>query len=90
MKNIHEILIENLTNERLDKIVFRDKEFRLADKKLNKALKLYDKLSLPEDDAKVVSRVFDAYAAQSARYVSLAYRQGMKDTVKFLKKVEVM
>lgn len=90
MKKIYKILIENLTNERLDKIAFRDKEFRSADKKLNKALKLYDKLSLPKEDAKVVSRVFDAYVAQNARYAELAYKQGIKDTVKLLKKIEVM
>ena len=90
MKSIYRILIENLTNERLDGIAFRDKRFRLAEKKLNEALKLYDKLSLPKEDANVVSHVFDAYAAQSARYAAIAYRQGIEDAVKLLKKMGVI
>ena len=90
MKNIYEILIENLTNERLDGIAFRDKKFRSAEKKLKEALKLFDKLSLPKEDAKVVGHVLDAYAAQSARYAAIAYRQGIEDAVKLLKKMGVI
>lgn len=86
-KNLIETLVENLTNERLDKIGFKDKEFRSIDKKLDEALEQYDELSLPEESNKVVSHVFDAYGEQSARYAAVAYRQGITDTVKLLKKM---
>lgn len=90
MKKAYKNLIENFTNERLDKIAFRDKEFRSADRKLNESLKQYEGLSLPEENNKVVSRVFDAYGEQSARYANIAYRQGMKDVLKLLKEMGVI
>lgn len=89
-KPLIEILIENFTNERLDGIAFQDKKFLSAEKKLNEALKLYDKLSLPKEDDRVVSHVFDAYGEQSARYAAIAYRQGIIDAVQLLKKMGVI
>ena len=89
-KNLIETLVENLTNERLDKIAFKDKEFRSADKRLNEALSQYDDLSLPEESDRVVNHVFDAYGEQSARYATIAYRQGIMDTVQLLKKMGVI
>lgn len=94
MKKLHktltETLIENFTNERLDKTAFHDKEFRSLDKKLNEALERYDKLSFPEEAAKVVSHVFDAYGEQGARYAAVAYRQGIEDAVQLLKEIGVI
>lgn len=89
-KPLIEILIENFTNERLDKIAFKDKKFRSADKNLNESLKQYDELSLPKESDRVVNRVFDAYGEQSARYAAVAYRQGIMDTVQLLKKMGVI
>lgn len=89
-KSLIEPLVENLTNERLDKIAFKDKEFRSVDKKLNESLKQYDDLSLPEESDRVVNRVFDAYGEQNARYAAIAYRQGITDTVQLLKKMGVI
>ena len=90
MKNIYKVLTENLINERLDEIAFQDKKFRSADKKLDEDLQMYVKLPLTEGDAKVVEQVFDAYAAQSARYAELAYRQGIEDAVQLLKEMGVI
>ena len=94
MKRVHktliETLVENFTNERLDKIALKDKEFRSSDRKLDAALEQYDELSLPEGSDKVVRHVFDAYADQSAVYAAVAYRQGITDTVQLLKKMGVI
>lgn len=89
-KNLIGTLVENFTNERLDKIAFKDKEFRSSDRKLDEALEKYDGLSLPEEDDKVVKHAFDAYAYQSAVYAAVAYRQGIMDTVKLLKMMGVI
>lgn len=90
MKKVYKTLIENFTNERLDEIAFRDKEFRSSDRKLDGALRMYNKLSLPKEDNKVVSHAFDAYAEQGAIYAAIAYRQGIIDTVQLLKKIGVL
>ena len=89
-KNLIGILTENFTNERLDEIAFKDKGFRSSDRKLNESLKQYDELSLRKEDDKVMERVFDAYGEQSAKYAAIAYRQGMKDSVKLLKEIGVI
>lgn len=89
-KNLIETLVENFTNERLDKIAFKDKEFRSSDRKLDEALKQYDDLSVPEESDRVVQRAFDAYAYQSAVYAAVAYRQAIVDTVKLLKMMGVI
>lgn len=89
-KSLIEILVENFTNERLDQIAFKDRGFRSSDRKLNEALEQYDKMLLPKGAAKVISRVFDVFAAQNAVYVGLAYMQGMKDAVELLKKIGVI
>ena len=89
-KSLIDIMIENLTNERLDEIAFKDKRIQSADRELNESLKHYAELSLPEESDEVVSRVLDAYGEQSTAYAALAYTQGMKDAVKFLKEIRVI
>ena len=90
MEDVYKFLIKNLVNERMDKIVARNKRFRQADKRYSEALKRCDNLSLSKTDAKVVDRAISAFAAQSAVYAELTYIQGMKDAVKLLKKVGVI
>ena len=90
MKNVYEGLIENLADERMDNIVAKNKRFRIAEKNLKEALGKYDKLSLPEADAKIIDNVINAFSDQSKVYGELAYEQGMKDTVKLLKKIGVI
>ena len=90
MKEIYQILIENLTNERLDKIAYQDKSFLALDKRLDKLLSHYDTLAIPKKQARVIDKVIDAYAAQSARYASLAYKQGIEDAVVLLKEIGVI
>ena len=90
MEDIYKFLIKNLVNERMDKIVFRNKRFRQADRRYKKALEQCDKLPLSKEDAKVVDRAISAFAAQSAVYAEVAYIQGMKDVVKLLKKIGVI
>ena len=90
MKDIYDVLIENLTNERMDSIVVMDKEFRQLDKNLTDAIKRYNRLSLSKKDAKVVAHILDAYGLQSSRYAALAYGQGVIDAVQLLKKIGVI
>ena len=90
MKDVYNSLIKDLLNERLDKIVVRNKKFRKADKRYKEAIKRCDELSLCKEDALVVDRTINAFAVQSAVYAELAYIQGIKDTVWLLKKIGVI
>ena len=90
MKDVYNSLIKDLLNERLDKIVVRNKKFRKADKRYKKAIERCNDLQLPKEDALVVDRTINAFAAQSAVYTELAYLQGIKDTVWLLKKIGVI
>lgn len=90
MKDVYQILIENFTNERLDKIAYQDNDFALLDKRLDKLLNRYDTLSIPRKQTRIIDKAFDAYAAQSARYAALAYKQGIEDAVVILKEIGVI
>lgn len=90
MKNMYDTLIETCTNERLDEVVFLDPDFCKINKELGKALKRFDKLSLPRKKVKKIDRIFTLYGEQSARYTVLAYAQGIKDAVYLLKQMGVI
>ena len=90
MKDVYKDLIKSLVNERLDKIVVRNKKFRKADKRYKEAIERCNDLQLSKEDALVVDRTINAFAAQSAVYVELSYIQGIKDTVWLLKKIGVI
>lgn len=84
MKNIYEILIEHCTDV-LDEVAFQNEDFCAVDKKLNKALAHYDKLSISKQDSKSISRIFDLYAEQGAIFSQIAYQEGIKNTIELLK-----
>ena len=90
MEDVYKDLIKDLLNERMDKIVVRNKKFRKADKRYKEALKQCNDLPLSKEDALVVDRAISAFAVQSAVYAELAYIQGIKDTVWLLKKIGVI
>lgn len=90
MKDVYQILIENLTNERLDQTALQDKDFCIINEKLDEIQEQYHKLELTEQDAGVVNRAFELYAAQCAKYARVAYRQGMEDAVELLKEIGVI
>lgn len=90
MKDVYQILIENLTNERLDQTALQDKDFCTINEKLDEILEQYHKLELTEQDARVVNRAFELYAAQCAKYAHVAYRQGIEDSVQLLKEMGVI
>ena len=90
MRDLMEIIIENLTNERLDEIVFQDEDFCMLDSQLEEALSHYDTLTISKQDVKEINRIFDIYVAHGARYAALAYRQGITDTVQILKEIGII
>lgn len=90
MEDIFEILVENFMEERLDDIALKDEGFCRENKKFEESLKKYYNLQLPEEETEVINHALNMYAAQSAKYASLAYRQGIIDTVKLLKKMGVI
>lgn len=90
MRDVIEIIIENLTNERLDEIVLQDEDFCTIDSQLDDALTHYEILGISKQDAKVINEIFDLYVAHSARYAALAYRQGLTDSVGLLKNLGII
>ena len=90
MKDVYQILIENLTNERLDRIALQDKDFCIINAQLDDVMEQYHKLELTEKDTGVIDRAFELYAAQCAKYAVCAYRQGIEDSVQLLKEMGVI
>ena len=90
MKDVYQVLIKNLTNERLDRIALQDKDFCIINAQLDEILEQYHKLDLPEKDTGVIDRAFELYADQCAKYAACAYRQAMEDAVNLLKEMGVI
>lgn len=80
MNNILDILIDNCTNERLDKIVFANDEYKKLLEQYNKSSQSFEDSLTPEQ-----KKIFDTftvdYNALSAMYARLAYEQGLRDIV---------
>ncbi|MCH5259538.1 MAG: hypothetical protein J1F18_07290 [Lachnospiraceae bacterium] len=90
MSDIIEIIMEVVTNERLDDIARQDEIFCAIDARLNEALNSMDSLSISKQDLKEISKVLDIFAEYSARYAHLAYRQGLRDFIQLLKFIGII
>ena len=78
MKKILDIIVENLTNERLDSLVFANDEYKKIMQKFEESSQIFEDSLTPEQHKKFV-QFMDDYNAQSALYARLAYKQGMRD-----------
>ena len=90
MQDIVQILVQNLMNERLDRIALQDEGYCRAERELAEWLKRYEELLLSEKDAERIGHIFESYVSQSARYAEVAYRQGMKDSVQLLTEIGLL
>lgn len=81
---ISEILVEYGTNERLDKIAGKDKEYVQIREELDKAMQKKKALSLEMNE--VEDRIASLDGEMMACYTRLAYEQGLKDAGEILKK----
>lgn len=89
-KNIFEILTENVVNERMDKILLRDKEYQKVQKKINRFTEEFDKLGLPKEQRLIVDRLISSYTESGCCYRRIAYKQGIKDCTLLLRKMELI
>ena len=78
MKKILDIIIENMTNERLDSIVFANDEYKNLLQKYNQSSDDFESSLTPEQKKNFDAFTVD-YNALSALYARLAYEQGMRD-----------
>lgn len=78
MKGILDIIIENLTNERLDSIVFANDEYKNLLQKYNESANIFESSLTPEQQTLYNAFTVD-YNAMSAMYARLAYELGLRD-----------
>lgn len=83
-RKISEILVEYGTNERLDRIAGKDKEYMQIREELDKAMQRKEALSLEMNEAE--ERITSLEGEMMACYTKLAYEQGLKDAGEILKK----
>lgn len=88
MKDVISIMTENLMNERLDKIIAKNGEFRVAESKATYALNKLEK-TLDAEQNKLLSEYTALENDCSSIYSMLAYAQGMKDITNLFLKLTV-
>ena len=85
VKDILNILTDNLTNERLDNIVQQNNNYKEVMKRVNSALLDLEKMDSNTKDMQDIIEKYDSVVhEESALYARLAYQQGMKDLAKFM------
>lgn len=85
MKDVLNIVTDNLMNERLDDIVQQNKHYKEVRNRVDAALLDVEKI---DSNTKDIQRIIDRYDSvvheESALYARLAYQQGMKDFAQLL------
>ncbi len=82
-KRVLEIIIENLTNERLDEIVQGVEAYRQAEKETNRTLCVLEGM-LDKEQRKALDRYLSVENHRTAVYTEMSYKQGMKDILGLL------
>ena len=83
MKTVMEIVTEYLGSERLDSIILKTEEYRMADKEADAALEEMLGMEMEDEVRKALDKYLSAFGAVEAVYIRLAYQQGMKDLMEF-------
>ena len=87
IQEVLDILTKNLTNERLDDIIQKDKNYQDVLKRLDTAYQKFEKVCKETLDAETQELINDydtIIHEESAIHVRLAYQQGMKDFAQLL------
>ncbi len=80
-KRVLEIIIENLTNERLDEIVQGVEAYRQAEE--DRTLCVLEGM-LDKEQRKALDRYLSVENHRTAVYTEMSYKQGMKDILALL------
>ena len=80
-KDILDLIVDACTDERLSRIADRDAHYREADWEYSEAVKRFETMDLTKEQRRVIITMNDAFAAQSAAYADVAYRQGLIDGI---------
>lgn len=83
-KHVLDIIIENLTNERLDEIVRSVEEYRQAEEETDKTISVLEGM-LDKEQNKALDRYLSAENHRAAVYTEISYKQGMKDLVSLVR-----
>lgn len=85
--SILEMITEHAANERLDDIMLDDEEYMAIQEEVNENEEKLDGLGLSLEQKLAVDALTVSYIAKGIRYARVAYRQGFKDCVAFLKEI---
>jgi len=81
---------KKMTEERLEKIVSSEKEYRKKSKEIENLSGQLEGYGLTKEQRLIIDRLLSASNECNARYSELAYIQGMKDTVSMLKELDLI
>lgn len=84
VKDVLNILTENLTNERLDSILQGNREYTETADRVHKCLHELEKIDSSSEVQKIIDKYDCVAHEESALLIKLAYQQGMKDLVQLL------
>ena len=77
-KQVLDVIIENLTNERLDEIVRSVEEYRQAEEEMDRSISVLEGM-LDKEQNKALDCYLSAENHRAAVYTEISYKQGMKN-----------
>lgn len=88
-KDIFEIITEYSVNERMDNILLHNEEYREIQNKIEKQIEKFNELNLNSEQRLVVDRLISIHIESGALYGRMTYKQGFRDCVSLLKKINL-
>ena len=82
-EDILKIITENLTNERLDRIIMQMEEYKEAEKEENQMAANFERM-LNQEQFKAYNQYLTAENQRISVYITLCYQQGMRDIIELL------
>lgn len=82
-KQVLEIIMENLMNERLDDIVGSSEKYKQAEQEVDRVMNSLENM-LDQEQQNILDSYLCAENHRSAVYAEISYRQGMKDLLSLL------
>lgn len=89
-KDIFEIITEYSVNEGMDNILLQNEEYRELQNRIEKQIVQFNELDLNSEQRLVVDRLISIHIESGAMYGRMTYKQGFKDCVDLLQKINLI
>lgn len=86
-ESFFDILTDNALNERFDKIILQDENYKQLQEQIESLSNEYDALALSDEQRLIISKLLAAHTAIGTYFGYATYQQGFKDCANLFKEI---